>query len=80
MICACDHHTATSKMASIAGSCEIQARDNLDITKVNSAPHCICCQHLQPKLETVLLELPTAKKIIELLHEETNSTVQHKRN
>jgi len=25
----------------------------------------------------VLLELQTAKKIIELLHEETNSTVQH---
>jgi hypothetical protein len=60
-------------MTSIVGSCEIQARDNSDISKVNSVPHCICCQHLQPKLQTVLLELQTAKKIIELLHEKTNT-------
>ena len=64
-------------MASMEGSCEIQARDNSGVTKVNSVPQCICCQHLQPNLETVLLELQTAKKIIEFLHEETNSNVQH---
>jgi hypothetical protein len=64
-------------MAATAGTRGTKVRDNSDITKVNSVPHYICCQHLQQELETVLLELHTTKKIIELLHEETNSTVQH---
>jgi len=63
-------------MASVARGSEIQVRDNFNITKVNSIPQCICCQHLQHELVTVRLELRTAKKIIELLHEETNSTAQ----
>ena len=37
-------------IASVKRSCEIQARDNSDTTKVNNVPHCICCQHLQPNL------------------------------
>jgi hypothetical protein len=45
-----------------------------DLTKVNSDFKCICCQHIQQELETALLELKTAKKIIELLQEETNFT------
>ena len=61
----------------IAGSSETNVQDNSDIMKVNSVPQCICCQHLQQELQTVLLELQTTKKIIELLHEETNSTVHH---
>jgi hypothetical protein len=45
-----------------------------DLTKVNSDFRCICCQHIQRELETALLELKTAIKIIELLQEETNCT------
>jgi hypothetical protein len=45
-----------------------------DLTKINSDFKCICCQHIQQKLETALLELKTAIKIMELLQEETNCT------
>jgi hypothetical protein len=61
-------------MASVACDSETQVCDNFNYTKVSSIPQCICCQHLQIELQTVQLELQTAKKIIELLHEETNST------
>ena len=69
MPCCQQHAIAPSQdgvMASIAVSCEIQTRDNSDITKVNSVPHSIFCQQLQQKLQT-------AKKIIELLYEEINT-------
>jgi hypothetical protein len=64
-------------MAAIAGSNGTKVRFNSYITKVNGVSQCICCQRLKHELETVLPELQTAKKIIELLYEETNTSVQH---
>ena len=64
-------------MAARVGSSAPQVWENFDIPITNSVPYCFGCQHLQQELETVLLELQTAKKIIELLHEKTNCTVQH---
>jgi len=61
-------------MAVVVSSSETKARSISDLTIVISGFKCICCQHLQQELETALLELKTAKKIIELLQEETNST------
>jgi len=69
--------TQYHKMTAVVGSSEMQVRSNSDTTKLTSDPQCICCQHLQHELETVLLELQTAKEIIELLHAETNSSAPH---
>jgi hypothetical protein len=63
-------------LAVVVISSETKAPSISDLTIVNSDFKCICCQHLQQELETALLELRVAKKIIELLQEETNSTTQ----
>jgi hypothetical protein len=60
-------------MALVVRSSETKAPSISDLTIVNSDFKCICCQHLQLELETALLELKTAKKIVELL-QVTNST------
>ena len=62
------------KMAVIIIRSEIKSPSISDLTIVHSDFKCICCQHFQQELETALLELKTAKTIIELLQEETNST------
>jgi hypothetical protein len=61
-------------MAVAVSSIETMAPNISDSTIVNSDFKCICCQHLHQELESALLELKTAKKITELLQEETNST------
>jgi len=58
----------------VVSSSEKKTPSVSDLTIVNSDFKCICCQHLQQELETALLELKTAKKITELLQEETKST------
>ena len=64
-------------MVAIVGCSETQVRDNFDNTNLTSDPQCICCKHLQHELETVILELQSAKKIIEFLYAEINSSAQH---
>ena len=64
-------------MAAIVSRSETQVRDNFDNPNLTSDPQCICCKHLQHELETVVLELQSAKKIIEFLFVETNSSAQH---
>ena len=64
-------------MVAIVGCSETQVRDNFDNTNLTSDPQCICCKHLQQELETVILELQSAKKIIEFLYVERNSSAQH---
>ena len=59
----------------VLSSSETKAPSISDLTIVNNDFKCICCQHLQQELETVLLELKTAKKIIELLQKQTDSTM-----
>ena len=81
-VCACARARAcacvcVSKMAAVMVSSVTQVRSNSDITNVTSVPQCFCCYHLQQELESVLLELQTAKKFIELLHAETNSSAPH---
>jgi hypothetical protein len=53
-------------MAVIVSSSRTKAPSISDLAIVNSDFKCICCEHLQQELETALLELKTAKKIIEL--------------
>ena len=64
-------------MAAIVSCSETQVRNNFYNTNLTSDPQCICCKHLQHELETVILELQSAKKIIEFLYVETNSSAQH---
>ena len=61
-------------MEVVVSSSKTKAPSISDLTIVNSDFKCTCCQHLQQELETALLELKTAKKITELLQEETKST------
>ena len=63
-----------NKMTVGVSSSETEAQSISDLTIVNSDFKCICHHHLQQELETALLELKTAKKITELVQEETNST------
>ena len=63
-----------NKMTVGVSSSETKHPSISDLTIVNSDFKCICCHHLQQELETALLELKRAKKIIEFLQEETNST------
>jgi len=61
------------KMAVVISSSKIKAPSISDLTILNSDFKCICCQHLQQEL-LCYWNLKTAKKITELLQEETNST------
>ena len=71
-ILGCIYHSY--KMVAVACSSGTKYLTNTDLTLVTNDYKCICCQHLQRELTDALLELQSARKIIELLREETYST------
>ena len=61
-------------MAAVTNSSGTEDVANTDLALVNNEHKCICCQHLQREIKDALLELQSARKITELLREETYST------
>jgi hypothetical protein len=67
------HYNCNQSKMDIVVNMFVSDTETSDLNNVNGLTECTCCVQCKHTLETVLLELSSARKIIQLLQKDTNS-------